>query len=373
MKYFVLWKKDSPLLKEYLDRYFQKISSMLQDLLDARICDTDFHFTGISEERSFLLHPDISTLILFLHKKYIEKVSEWFSGYEEYKSILTKQLAMFSFWEHDKLSMFSWEKIGDTEIRLSLYDHNPYHVFETDPNQEIQSKHMWWGTKPKDNWLTVYEKTFQVLKQLDEWTYSELNQVIKKIVPLWTSISSHNSSSYLTSVGSLYMWYTIDSDYPEFDNLEAIIHESSHNKLLLIMQFHDIILNDKQKKFYSPYRNDARHMHGVYIWLHAFAPVVFFMMKAYEKDMFSPQEKEKRLWKIVLYYMKNKIALRVIKKYAKLDHLGLEILSEIEEIMAMTDIIFRKISVSTPTIRQAKDSQIEHFKKVNTSHTSLEY
>jgi len=82
------------------------------------------------------------------------------------------------------------------------------------------------------------------------------------------------------------MGMTTDSPNPELENLEAIIHESSHNKLNLIMQSEKLILNDFEEKYDSPYRPDARHIHGVYIGIHAFVPVVYIMMKSYAEGFF---------------------------------------------------------------------------------------
>jgi hypothetical protein len=53
--------------------------------------------------------------------------------------------------------------------------------------------------------LDVYTKTFELLKVLDEGIYDELNQIIKKIVPLGTAESLHNSASYKECIGHLYM------------------------------------------------------------------------------------------------------------------------------------------------------------------------
>jgi HEXXH motif-containing protein len=61
------------------------------------------------------------------------------------------------------------------------------------------------------------------------------------------------------------MSYTINADNPALNNLEAIIHESSHNKINLIMQFDTIILNTREETYYSPYRPDARHIYGIYL------------------------------------------------------------------------------------------------------------
>jgi len=115
------------------------------------------------------------------------------------------------------------------------------------------------------------------------------------------------------------MGYTIDSDFPEFNNVEAIIHESSHNKLNLIMQSEKLVLNDFQEKYYSPYRPDARHIRGVYIGLHAFAPVIYVLMSAYQKGLLGTSKN----WfeKILYYHLKNKIAYKVLVKHGKFSEL----------------------------------------------------
>jgi len=54
-------------------------------------------------------------------------------------------------------------------------------------------------------------------------------------------------------------------DNPEVFNIEAIIHESSHNKLNLISHFDKIVLNDYNTEYYSPYRPDPRHIWGIFL------------------------------------------------------------------------------------------------------------
>ena len=34
-----------------------------------------------------------------------------------------------------------------------------------------------------------------------------------------------------------------------------------------------MIISNREEKYYSPYRPDARHIHGVFLGLHAFVPV----------------------------------------------------------------------------------------------------
>ena len=167
------------------------------------------------------------------------------------------------------------------------------------------------------------------------------------------------------------MWYTIDSDNPEINNLEAIIHESSHNKLNLIMQFDPIILNTKEEKYYSAIRPDARHIHWVFIGYHAFAPTMYILMKAYKNWYFWKNE----FWleKIVLYHIKTKFLQKVIKKYAKLTQLWLEISEEIDYVISEMDNIVKLLNPSKDIINRARNRQIEHFKQVNIKYPYLEY
>ena len=53
-----------------------------------------------------------------------------------------------------------------------------------------------WGEKSQQEWLGVFAKAFSLLKSIDEKFFDELNTIIKKIVPMNTSLDVHNSCSY---------------------------------------------------------------------------------------------------------------------------------------------------------------------------------
>ena len=269
------------------------------------------------------------------------------------------------------MEVFHWN-IYWTKIKLTSFDNNPYNKSEAHPDhiQTWAISGNWWE-KTENEWLKVYEKSFSLLKELDEWIYDELNQIITKIVPLWTARWMHNSASYKECVGHLYMWYTIDSGNPEINNLEAIIHESSHNKLNLILQFDPIVLNNKELKYYSAIRPDARHIHGVFLGYHAFAPTMYVLMKAY-KNWFLWNN---QMWleKIVLYYFKTKFLQKVIHKYELLTDIWKEISEEIDYVISKMDVLFKEINPNKTLINGAKEKQIEHFKEVNTNYPHLEY
>jgi HEXXH motif-containing protein len=48
------------------------------------------------------------------------------------------------------------------------------------------------------------------------------------------------------------------------------------------MQFDPLMTNNYEEKYYSAIRPDARHIHGVFLGYHAFAPTMYIVMKAYK-------------------------------------------------------------------------------------------
>jgi len=374
LNYYVLWKKDNEIIKTYFDKYYLLLISYLEKLAKANILSLEIEKILKIENKEFILSPDQSSIINLLFKELIEKTPQYLWELKKFENILKEQINIFLLeWiKSEKLLMNKWEKIAWTNIRLTSLDNNPYNPQEAHPDHTTQNAISWsWWEKTEKEWLWVYEKTFSLLKTLDEWVYSELNQIIHKIIPLGTAKWMHNSASYKECVWHLYMWYTIDSSSPEVNNLEAIIHESSHNKLNLILQFDSIVLNDKTLKYYSAIRPDARHIHGIFLGYHAFAPTMYIIMKAYL---------EWHLWnnihwldKIVLYYIKTKFLQKMIKKYAILTDLWKDISEEIDYVISEMDILFKKLNPSKELIMNAKERQNQHFMEVNKNYPHLEY
>jgi len=377
LKYYVIWKKNSPLLKEYLDKYYYKLIKDLEIIKFSHLSTGAHEGRGVKKSiinllsinnRDFILNPDISSMINYI----IINLNNLLENNLVLVNLKREiDIFLLEWIKSNNLTLNKWEKIAWTNIRLSLYDNNPLNMQEAHPDHKSNWGVLWFWDASEKDWLNIYNKTFNLLKILDEWIYDELNQIIKKIVPLGTSKWLHNSASYKECIGHLYMWFTIDSSRPEINNLEAIIHESSHNKLNLIMQFDPVVLNTKEEKYYSAIRPDARHIHWVFLWYHAFAPTMYMLMKAYKQWM---------LWndihwleKIVLYYIKTKFLQKVIKKYAKLTDLGKEISEEIDYVIFKMDILFKEINPSKELILMAKDRQVEHFKEVNHNYPYLEY
>ena len=374
LKYYVLWTKNSPLLKKYLEKYYNKLISDLEEIISPSFWLKgkglgDGLFKVIPkllniENRNFILNADISSLIQsIILDNNIESIKK-----------LEKEINIFlkEWINSENLTQNKWQKIAWTNIKLTDFDNNPYNRQEAHPEhiKEWAISGNWWEKSEKE-WLKVYEKSFNILKQLDEGIYDELNQIITKIIPLWTARWMHNSASYKECIGHLYMWYTIDSASPEINNLEAIIHESSHNKLNLILQFDPIMTNKIEYKYYSAIRPDARHLQGVFLGYHAFAPTMYVIMKAYN-DWFLGEDK---MWldKIVLYYIKTKFLQKVIHKYANLTEIWKEISEEIDYVISKMDKLFKEINPNKEIILRAKENQKKHFEEVNRNYPQLEY
>jgi len=371
LKYYVLWVKKSPLLKEYLDKYYTKLISNLRELKEINILNKEIENLLKIDNRDFILKGDQASIINLLYNKFILNKEIDIINYNLYLEKLKFEINLLLSWNTDKLLSNKWKKIAWTNIILSELDNNPFNQMEAHP----QHKEYWWvigwWESNENDWLEVYEKTFNLLKEVDEWIYDELNQIITKIVPLGTARWVHNSASYKECIWHLYMWYTLWTDTPEINNLEAIIHESSHNKLNLLMHFDDVILNDKNEKYYSAIRPDARHIYWVFLGYHAFAPTMFIIMKAYKKWYF--WDDINWLEKIVLYHIKTKFLQKVVKKYAKLTKLWNEISEEIDYVILKMDILIKELKPSKEVISRAKIKQKQHFEEVNINYPYLEY
>lgn len=352
LKYYVLATKNNPTLKLYLTKFKSLLSERLKFI---------FNFYKKNDLNLYLwdeiLIWDNSSLINYI----FFELKSWNNPKDKFEILIENY-----FWKNDNLSL-----IKNTNISLTLNDKNPYNTLEAHPDHKKSWWVMWYWEKSEKYWKEIYDNTFDILKQVDEWFYDELNLIIQKIIPLWTAFEMHNSASYKECIWHLYLWLTLWVESPEFMNLEAIIHESSHNKLNLIMHFDDIILNNNDEIYYSAIRPDARHMKWVLLWIHAFAPTMYIMVKTILNWVIKTSENLDT--KLALYYIKTKLLYRVLEKYWKFSEIWKEIFEEIWYVIKLLDSDFKKLNISKSALLEAKKLQDEHFKKVNSSYSYLKY
>lgn len=331
----VLWYPDNPVVQKYQDLYFEKLLKMLSE--NGFNYHTDiFSQLSLEECKKFLLYPDICTLI--------ENI--WLTVSKEK---LTLELDALSEGNKEALSSFQWRNIPKTRIKLTTYDNNPDNSAHSHPDYEGDM--LWWWEKEESEWLEVFWNTLSLLEKTNPDFYAEINYLIQKIVPMNTSYGVHNSCSHSTCIGTLYLWYTVDSNSPEVNILEALVHESSHNKLNLIMQKDALHSNDSALQYYSPYRPDARHIHGVLLGVHAIVPTVYIMIQAIQKGYIKDE-----IWyeKVVLYHIKNKLGYRVLQKYAMFTEIGQKIFDDMWQVMSLCDTM----------IKQSKELQSIDFQEI---------
>ncbi len=352
--YNVLGYKENPIIEAYSDKYFQKLLDILFSI-DKDILGDIFWEMDRDKQMSFLLHPDISSLVQDIESQKSQK-------------IFINELDTFCKWDQASLTMNHWNTIPWTNIRLTMSDNNPQNMLIWHPDHD-DSGMLWWGEKSEEEWLQVFSNAFEVLKKTNEDFFHELNSIIKKIVPMKTSMGVHNSCSYKECIGTLYLWYTIDAVRPELGILEALIHESSHNKLNLIMQSERLHVNDYKLQYYSPYRPDARHVHWVLLWVHAIVPTVYVMLLAVEKWSITDT-----LWyeKILVYHMKNKLAYQVLKKYAKFTKIGRDIFRDLAQVIVLTDKKILEIWLQDKVnIKNIQGSVKTHLQQVRINYPSV--
>lgn len=358
--YTVLWYSNNPVLMDYSERYFTKLITLFTNISQYEDFKKDFLQLSKNDQKEFLLHPDISSLLIDIS---INKT-------QLSLDTLEKEFRNFLSWDSKSCTFSLWMNIGGTHIKLTDLDNNPTGSELAHPGHD-QNGMVWWWERPEKEWLWVFSKVFEVLADVDREFFDELNFIIQKVVPMKTSLDVHNSCSHQGCIGTIYLGYTINSKQPEINILEALIHESSHNKLNLIMQIEPLILNNYDLKYYSPYRPDARHMRWVFLWVHAIIPTVYVMLSAIEKWYVTDG-----MWyeKVLLYHVKNKLWYRVLQKYAEFTPIGRQVFEDMWEVMKLCDI-----KIKQSTLLQGLDfwniqsRAKQHFMEVQENYSHLQY
>jgi hypothetical protein len=278
-----------------------------------------------------LLFSDVSSLL-------VRSKDSWENTYLQK---FTRELNYFLEKDYDNLMHNQWDFIEGTKIRLTMSDNNPDNEVINHPDYKGESM-LWWGERTTQEWNNVFASSFKIIKTINYDFFMELQEMIQKIVPMKTARDVHNSCSYKDCVGTLYLWYTIETQYPEFHIIEALIHESSHNKMNLIVQLQPLHNNNYNQNYYSPYRPDARPMHWVLLWVHALVPAVYVLLQAIEKGIMIDTWWQE---KVVLYHIKNKLGLNVINKFLETTEIWSILVDDISIVLKKCDVMIQKLNL----------------------------
>jgi HEXXH motif-containing protein len=158
-------------------------------------------------------------------------------------------------------------------------------------------------------------------------------------------------------------------DHPELALLEAILHEYNHNKLYLILQTEVLVLNDTKEIYYSPYRPDARHIHGIYLWLHALTGAYWTIWNAHSQWIITISER----WieKAALYVFKNGLALQILDKYGLFTPTGKVFLDEMRQVHVECLQYVKQAHISQEIMHNIKDELAKHYNAVKQLYPNL--
>ncbi len=319
------------------------------------------HFSWWIPVRAFLLCPDIHSLLLAIDKKNNEEK-------ENILSLIWREYTLYtSRWNtflNNREELIRW-----TRILLTLDFHNPDIDIDLHPDHKKEQVWITFGSKSPWEWHSLFSRSFDILRMVSPGFMNEIESMIHKIIPLDVSIGKHNSWSYSNVIGHLMMSYPTGIDSPHFAILEAILHEYNHNKLNLIMQTEKLVLSNFNENYYSPYRPDARHIQGIYLWLHAIVWAYWVIWNAHINGIITLTDTW--LEKSVLSVLKNWLSLQVLDQYGEYSALGKEILEEMRAIHKECLSFIKRAQVSEIIISNAKQSLIRHFQDVKAKYPHI--
>ncbi len=343
MYYSTLGNIKNPILDKYRSNFLEKLRKLWIE-----------YITSEEPKDNFLLSPDIHYFLLTL-------VRSWKIEQEEIRLLILREYEKYCA-QWGNFLIDQGQALEGTNILITLDFQNPNIHNQLHPDHIKNNITPSFWMKTQDEWHILFNKSFSILEKVSPGFMSEINNVIHKIIPFDVSSWVHNSGSFSDAIGHLLMSYPEDMDLPELALLEAILHEYNHNKLYIIMQTETLIQNDYKQIYYSPYRPDARHIHWIYLGLHALVWAYWVILNAHIQGIIILPEN----WieKTILYVLKNGLSLQVLDKYANLCPLGKEILEEMRSVHQECLWFIKESWFSSSTIHRARTWLIEHFHKV---------
>lgn len=337
----------NPLLEKYLLAFHSKLELLWEKNIWWKI-----------PPKEFLLYPDIHGLILV-------SARPWSPDALGSIQILKEEYQKFL--KGDGIQIPKLEKcIPNTTIELTTEFHNVDIDAHTHPEHIKKWIHVSFWEISENEWKMLMEKSFDIVRKVSPTFMHEIEHIVKKIIPFGVSPWVHNSWSYSDFIGHLIMSYPTGLSNPELALLEAILHEYNHNKLNLIMQTEILLLNDRREIYYSPYRPDVRHIHWIYLWLHALAGAFWVLINAHVKGVI--QLPDMWLEKVVLYILKNGLSIQVLEKYGKYTPVGKDIFEEMKCVHIECLRYIKLANIPQEVIDRARVKLIKHFEEVNANY-----
>lgn len=148
------------------------------------------------------------------------------------------------------------------------------------------------GKDGEDKFISTLRSALTDVKKKDPLLWLEMRELLRVLVPLVSpSPDISVSSSYSRLPGAVALSHSDDAVL----QAETLIHEYCHQKLNLLAPIDSLLLPGQSGKiFYSPWRDDPRHLRGILYGVHAFLNVVRYFRKRFDDDI-EPQGKRRHL------------------------------------------------------------------------------
>jgi len=157
--------------------------------------------------------------------------------------------------------------IPGTPVHLAVRDTNPVSFLEDHPDKHGNTVDL--AGREVDQWLGALSESFAAIgAALPGWS-AELPLALSRLLPVGFEPERHLSASYGDAPGIAYLTL-----HPSpLTMAEAIVHETQHGKLNLLLWLDQVLTNGRTEWTPSPVRPDLRPLLGVLLAVHAFIPV----------------------------------------------------------------------------------------------------
>ncbi|HTJ84659.1 MAG TPA: HEXXH motif-containing putative peptide modification protein [Polyangiaceae bacterium] len=150
---------------------------------------------------------------------------------------------------------------------LATVDESPLRMVEAHPDKSGNAIDL--GGRDAAVWTHALGGALDTIERFFPAFRREIDLFVRQIVPVGYFDETHLSASYREAIGTIYL-----SLHPSpLTLVEAIIHETSHNKLNALLELDPLLDNDPSERYASPVRPDGRPLMGVLLAVHAFVPV----------------------------------------------------------------------------------------------------
>ena len=227
----------------------------------------------------------------------------------------------------DKVYSYCKIDISYTNIQnrfyLSSIDTNPIIEYEDHPDKN--GNQLDWGSLSINTWKNSLVDVITILQENFPQWLPEIQLVLKQVIPTGYYTDRHYSASYRETIGTIYMSY----HHNLITMFVGLIHEFQHQKINMLSFIDPIMDNKFSSLHYSPLRPDARPLWGLFLGLHAFAPIYAMLCQLNKAEM----GRQKLNTMIFNIERKNLEFINILKNNAQWTPTGENIFNEILELL----------------------------------------